>query len=185
MTAIDLKRFAVPAVCLLVGAAGGGVAGRYLGPTKTVERVIEKVTYKSDEKAISTAVEAAKVEWEKNSQDHTVTKIIYKDGKPVEKIVYVDREVQASGATVKVVEKVVEVEKKVYVDKIVEKEKIVESYRPWIAVEATGAFSLTPAWPPVAWSAMGDIRVFGPVWIGAGVWRDSEWRPAVKARLEF
>ena len=168
---MTLRPLLIPAVCAVAGLA----VGRFLTPAKVEEKVVTKV--------------------------ETVEVVKWKD-----KIVEVQGPVRVTTKTVTVpgpqgptvtVEKVVEKEKIVTVHDStgsdttgtnVEtvKEKVTDSYRPWIAAEGIGAFSLTQvAWPPVEWGVMGSIRVLGPLWLGAGVMKDSTWRPAATVRLEF
>lgn len=125
-----------------------------------------------------------------------------------EKIVYQDRVVKEEGP-VRVVTKTVTVPgpagPTVTVEKIVEKEKVVTQTvreggvdtvvqteivekkvvdsRPWLALEAMGAIAPdTGRW---AWSGDAQIRVLGPVWLGAGVVRTDTWYVGPSARVEF
>ena len=97
-----------------------------------------------------------------------------------------------AGPTV-TVEKVVEKEKIVTVkdstgrtDVVVQQaektEKITDS-RPWFALEAMGAMS--PETSQWAWTGGAQIRVLGPVWLGAGVVKADQWYFGPSARIEF
>ena len=125
-----------------------------------------------------------------------------------EKVVYKDRVVIEKGPervttrTVTVpgpagptvtVEKVVEKEKIVTVrdsagrtDTVIQQvdrsEKTVDS-RPWLALEAMA--SIAPASGRWAWSGGAQIRVLGPLWLGAGVVKADTWYVGPSARIEF
>ena len=153
-----------------LGVAGYG-AGRYAAPTKVEERerVVERLVV--DEKTVEARVAAAKVTWEKDIQDHSETRVIYKDGKVVERIVYRDRDTHSEGTKVEV--KTVEVVREVKVEVLreVEREKIVTRDAPRLTIGATVGWAGVPTY-----GAFAGVRILGPLTLlaqgegGAGVW---------------
>lgn len=154
---------------LAAGALGVCVlaflGGRFSAPVKTVEK--EKVVEKTvrDEDAIARAVANAKAQWAKEVQDHTVTRTIYKEGKIVEKVVFVDRDTKSSGSSEKTSEVASITATHEQTERIVKKEKITEGARPRLRL----ALSLPPRYP-VDFKAIApelDVRLLGTIWLGA------------------
>lgn len=83
----------------------GGLAGRYLAPTKVETRTVETVKTVeverkvTDESAVTKAVAEARATWERDRQDHTVVRTVYVEGKISERIVYRDVDTHAGGST--------------------------------------------------------------------------------------
>lgn len=149
----------------LVACVLSFLGGRFTGPTKIVEK--EKVVEKTvrDESAIAKAVADAKAQWSKEVQDHTVTRTIYKEGKIVEKVVFVDRNTKSESTTETHATEETKIVTHEEVAKTVEKEKIVENARPRLRL----ALSL-PLRYPLDLKAIApefDVRLLGTVWLGA------------------
>jgi hypothetical protein len=132
----------------------------------------------------------------------TVTKT---EMKIVEKIVYQDRIVKEQGP-VRTVTRTTTVPgpagPTVTVEKIVEKEKVVTvtvkegssttaadskssvtvDNRPWVALEASLGLG---AEARIAYTAGAQMRVLGPLWLGAGVIKADTWYVGPSARVEF
>ena len=122
-----------------------------------------------------------------------------------EKIVYQDRIVKEQGP-VRITERTVTVPgpqgPTVTVDRIIEKEKIVTvtvhegasetreeaktekivDARSWFALEGMAAISLDGRW---AGAGSAQIRLLGPLWVGAGVIKADTWYPGAAVRWEF
>jgi hypothetical protein len=100
---MTIKQWGIVSAAAILALAVSYTAGRFTAPAKVVEKekVVEvrKDVKVVDQEAIAAAVASAQAEWKKNESVRTVTKVIYKDGKVVEKIVYRDKETQDSGSS--------------------------------------------------------------------------------------
>jgi len=66
--------------------------------------------------------------------------------------------------------------------KVDEKTSKTVDNRAWFAIEGAGALSMDGRW---AWSGAAQIRVLGPLWLGAGVIKADTWYVGPTARMEF
>ena len=152
---------------------GGGVltalvlaflGGRFSGPVKVTERVITIEKTIRDEEAITKAVAEARAAWDKQVKDHTITRTLYREGKVVERIVYMDRETTSSGSSSTASTTDLSVKAHEATETATLKEKITERARP--------RFKLALAAPPSgpldlrAISGEADVRVLGTIWAG-------------------
>jgi hypothetical protein len=149
---------------------GGGVAYKYMMPPKVTERIV----------TVTKEIEVVK--WQDRLVEvqgpvRTTTRTVTTPG-PV-------------GPTV-VVEQIVEKEKVVIrtvhdgssassTDTYVDKSKITDN-RPWVAVE--GMLGLGGE-GRIAYSAGAQMRVLGPIWLGAGFIKADTWYVGPSARIEF
>lgn len=82
-----------------ISAAAGLVvaflAGRYTA--KPAEKVSERLVVDAD--AVTKALIQARAEWKKDVTDHTRVVTKYQQGKPVERVVYVDRDTSSGGSS--------------------------------------------------------------------------------------
>jgi hypothetical protein len=157
------------AIGIAVALAAGYGAGRFAAPTKVEikERVVERQVV--DEKEMARRLETAKIEWAKSVQDHSTIHVVYKDGKVVERIVYVDKDTESHGAKVETKIEYVDREKIVTVEKVVEKEKLVERDCPRVTLLGSlGASIAGGTLGPPAYGLEGNGRVWGPLVIGLG-----------------
>jgi hypothetical protein len=168
---MNLAPYKIPAICLACGLGGGYVAGRYTTSVKVTERIV----------TVTKEVEVVK--WQDRLVEvqgpvRTTTKTVTVPG--------------PMGPTV-TVEKVVEKEKVVIqtvhdgssnssTDTSVDKSKVTDA-RPWIAAEGMAGWA--PSNAQFLWGATGQIRVLGPLWLGAGVVKADTWYPTAVLRLEF
>lgn len=159
------------ALCVAGGLGGGIVVAKYTLPPKTVTKI-----------EVKTVVQE---------------KIVYKDRVVVEqgpvRVVTRTTTVPGPAGPTVTVEKVVEKEKIVTVkdssgrvDTVVQEKvvstKTVES-RPAFALGGVGGMDLSTG----RWAFSGDatVRIFGPVWLGAGVIKADSWFFGPAARIEF
>lgn len=148
----------------LAAAALGWAVGRHTAPERVTETRVENT------EAIAQAVSQARRKWMRDVK--TTTKTVYVEGKPVERIVY--RDSHAGGA---------EEGSSLGVwagASAAATSKTVEPRRAGWAIQA----AVDPL-DPRRVGAEAQIRVFGPIWLGAGMQRTDKIRPAVSARVEF
>jgi hypothetical protein len=174
------------------------IVGQRSAPVKTVEKevVVEKVV--RDEQAIATAVAAAQAEWQKTVKDRTVIRVVYRDGKPVERIVYVNRDTGEGGSSSSSSSGQVEVTSHQVEERVVEREKVVTSARPGWSVAAGGLWD--PGQLSVSQAALEperyDLelarRIVGAFWIAVAAQTDGftleeleRARVGLRLRLEF
>ena len=156
------------AAALVAGGTGYG-AGRFAAPTKVETREVVREVQVVDEKVVEARIASARSEWERNVQDHTRVVTRYVEGKPVEKIVYVDRETQATGGTVRVETKYVDREVVKYVDREVVSEKVVERDCPRVTLLGSLGSSLSGgSLGPLSYGLEGHGRFAGPFVAGLG-----------------
>lgn len=166
-----MKPWHLNVLILAGGLAGGTVIARYTLPPKVVEK--EKVVVQEKEVVKwkdRTVVEKGPV--------RIVTKTVTVPG-PQGPTVTVERVVEKE-KVVTVVNQDAEVQSNSTI--LTEREKTTDS-RPWFAVEASGV--LAPTTGRWAWTGGAQIRVLGPVWVGAGVVKADEWYVGPSARVEF
>ncbi len=178
------KGYALTAGGSLLLLAASFVAGRYTAPTKTVETVKTVETKVVDQDAIAKAVAFAQAEWKRDVQVKTTVRTIYKDGKPSERIVYRDRESQASGSSTVTASTTAETKTHEATTATTEKSKTVETARASWAVQAHagwGAVSTTPD----QYGGEIQFRLLGPVWAGVGADKTDKVRPTASLRMEF
>ena len=77
---------------LLLAAFG---AGRYTA--KPAEKTTERLVVDTD--ALTKALTVARAEWKRETTDHTRVVTKYQQGKPIEKVVYVDRDTSSGGTS--------------------------------------------------------------------------------------
>jgi len=185
------RRWLVTGAAALAALVIAFVAGRYSAPVKVTERekVIERTV--RDEAAIASAVASARASWQRDVQDHTITRTIYREGKPVERIVYVDRDTHSGGSSEATSSSQLQVTAHEEAQRTTEREKITESGRPGWSVGVGGL------WNPGRLSARPERydlelgrRLFGTVWIAARVEADGvtdlkRARVGAALRLEF
>lgn len=167
----NYKKYAIQLVVLLVVGVGAFTAGKYSNPAKIEikDRIVIQEKYSVDQEEILKAVEHAKAEWKKNEKVRTVTRIIYKEGQPVEKIVYVDRETSESSNETKDSTKTDETKTKVEGETKIDHTKTrIISNQPRYAL-ALHAFT---EWhdvlnPNLKYGIQGSVRLVGPLWLGA------------------
>jgi lactam utilization protein B len=178
-----MTRYLYEAGAVLAALVVGTVGGRFSAPIKTVEKTITIEKTVRDEEAIARAVADARAQWSKEVQDHTVTRTIYKEGKIVEKVVFVDRDTRSEGSKTTTSEVDTKITTHEEATKTVEKEKVTETGRPRLAVGA----SLPPRYP-VSLKAVApelDVRLLGSVWLGARYVHTDETPFRVALRFEF
>lgn len=163
MTLQRWHKEAIGAVCI---ALVFGLAGRFSGPTKVVEKekLVDKIVV--DQTAITKAVAEAKTQWAKDVKDHTVVKVIYKEGKPVEKFVYVDRDTTSGGSSEAKEERNQEVDTHATEEKTQEKSKETDYARPNHAISLLGDLRLGY---PDKYILSTDYRLFGSLWLTGAV----------------
>lgn len=157
------------AVALVLAAF---LIGRRTAPARVEVRTVV------DETAVTRAVEAARAEWSRDVEDHTVTRTIYREGKPTERIVYVDREVHSGGASTSTTTATSSTAS-------TSRSEVVPALAPagWRA-GLTGTWDLrAPAQRPDRWGLEADRRLFGPVWIG--VRADTSRRAGLAVSVEW
>lgn len=157
---------------VIVAILGAFLAGRYSSRPRVEVRTVV------DESAVSRAVELARAEWTRDAEDHTVTRTIYREGRPVERIVYVDREVHSGGTST-------------------------TSATTSTATASTSSSAVVPVAPPPGWraglaaswdpralrarpglwGAEVDRRIVGGLWVGARA--DSDRRAGLALSLEW
>jgi hypothetical protein len=180
---VTTRGYLIAAGAGLLALVAAFLGGRFSAPVRTVER--EKVVEKSvrDEHAISQAVAEAQAAWNRSVADHTVTRTIYKEGKPVERVVYVNRETQSAGSS--------QVTSTVYVDRVVHEvttqtvteTKIEEGARPgWRGAFSAGWGPDLTAHPSTYGGEL-SRRLIGPVWVG--VWGRTDKTGGVSLALEW
>jgi hypothetical protein len=166
-----VKPWMIYALCVTGGVAGGVVIAKYTLPPKTITKtetkvqVIEKIVYRDN---------------------------IVKEQGPVRIVTKTTTVPGPAGPTV-TVEKVVEKEKIVTVTvregtsatdtKVSEKTSKTVDSRPVFALSGLGGIDLSSG----RWAFSGDaaVRLFGPVWIGAGAIKADTWYFGPAARIEF
>ena len=159
-----MRRYFPVAVAAAVGAVLGAVAGRYTAPVRTVETRVENT------EAIIQAVAQARREWERDVK--TVTKTVYREGKPVERIVYRDSHAAGTTSGATSVTSTSSIESRSMT--------VVDPARPRWAIQG----AVAPL-DPSRFAVEGQIRVLGPIWLGAGVQKSDSLRPTLSARLEW
>jgi hypothetical protein len=167
-----MKRRLIIAGAAALALAAAFAAGRYAAPTKVVERSV------LDETLVARAVANARAEWQRSITDKTVRRTIYRDGKPVERIVYVDREINSSGSSAS------SLATQTTASLHLATEKITTNARPgWragvTAAWSPGRLSLEPS----RYTAEIDRRLFGTVWVGARLSTDKT--AGLSLALEF
>ena len=159
------------ALAALAGLVLGIVVAKYTLPPKITERTVTKVE----------TVEVVK--WKE--------KVVIEKGP--EKVTTRTVTVPGPAGPTVTVEKIVEKEKIVTVrdnsgasntatDTSSEHSKITDS-RPWLALDFMGA--IAPGSNQWAWTGGAQIRVIGPVWVGAGAVKADRWYLGPSARIEF
>jgi len=97
------KQWGLVALGVVLALAAAYTAGSRANPAKIIEKEkiveVKKEVKVVDQEAISFAVSQAQAEWKKNEKVRTITKILYKEGQIVEKIIYKDRETSDSGSS--------------------------------------------------------------------------------------
>jgi hypothetical protein len=153
----------------------GGLAGRYLSPTKVETRTVETVKTVEverktiDQEAVTKAVAEARASWQRDRQDHTVTRTVYVEGKVSERIVYRDVDTHAAGSSSTASATTATDTRREDATRTAESERkaevitIRETIRPDWRLEA----QLRPAGAVFAGASV-SRRVLGPAWIG--VW---------------
>ena len=152
----------------------GGIGGRYLSPTKVETRAVEKVKTVEvekrvvDEQAVVKAVADAKASWQRDREDHTVTRTVYVEGKVSERVVYRDVDTHAAGASSAAsattakdsvhadTTRTAETDRKT--ETVTVRETVRPDWRASVQLRPSGA---------VFDGAEVSRRILGPVWIGA------------------
>ncbi len=140
----------------LLAVVAAFVAGRYTAPARVETRTV------IDEAAVSRAVAAARAEWTRNVEDHTITRTVYRDGKVTERIVYVDREVQAGGSA-GASSTTTTAAGSTAASSAARPVAMPPGWRAGLA--ASWDLRERPAWPE-RWGLEADRRIVGPLWIG-------------------
>lgn len=160
-----------------VGAAAlvlGGLVGRYSGPTRVETRAVEVVKTVEverkviDQEAVSKAVAEAQASWQRDREDHTITRTVYIEGKVSERIVYRDVDTHAAGSsatastTTATGTSHTDATRTADTERKTETVKVVETIRPGWRLEA----QLHPAGAVFAGASV-SRRILGPAWLGA------------------
>ena len=183
---MTLQRWHKEALGGLVIAVVFGLAGRFSGPTKvvTTEKVVTKTVV--DQAAVAAAVASAKAQWAKEVKDRTVTKIIYREGKPVEKIVYVGRDTTSGGSSEAATSTTVATQTHQETSQTATETKKEEFARPNYSV---GLMAKLRLGYPDTYAAQVDYRLFGPLWLaGQAQFDPKAWGQSaafVGLKLEF
>lgn len=165
-----LAAYKVPAICLVSGLVGGFFICKYTLPPKVTERIV----------TVTKEVEVVK--WK--------DRVVEVQG-PVKTTIKTVTVPGPMGPTV-TVEKVIEKEKVVIqtvhdgssassTDTSVDKSKVTEN-RSWLAVEASLGVGSEGR---LAYTGGAQMRVLGPIWLGAGVIKADIWYVGPSARIEF
>ena len=163
---MTLLAYKVPAICLVGGLVSGFFICKYTLPPRTVTitetKVVEKVVYRDK---------------------------IGKEQGP-ERIVTRTTTVPGPAGPTVTVEKIVEKEKVVTVtvkeggsSSVVEgKSSVTVDNRPWVALEASLGVGSEGR---LAYTGGAQMRILGPIWLGAGVIKADTWYVGPSARIEF
>ena len=148
------------------------LAGRFASPTKTVERSV------LDERIVAQAVANARAEWQRSIKDRTVTRTVYKDGKPLERTVYVDRETTAGGSSA------ASASSREQATTHAEASKVTTNARPgWRVSAAAGWDPKALTLKPEVYEGRVERRVLGTVWLGA--WGRTDKTAGVSVGIEW
>lgn len=167
---MTLIAYKIPAICLASGLVGGFFICKYTLPPRTVTKIETKIEVQE--------------------------KVVYKDKVVIEKgperITTRTVTVPGPAGPTVTVEKIVEKEKIVTVkdssgrtDTVIqqaEKTSVTVDNRPWVAVE--GMLGLGSE-ARIAYSVGAQMRVLGPIWLGAGFIKANTWYVGPSARVEF
>jgi hypothetical protein len=167
---MNLSPYKIPAICALGGLVGGFFICKYTLPPRTVTKIETKIETVEVEKWRDRIVK-------EQGPVRETTRTVTVPG-PAGPTVTVDRIVERE----KVVTKTVNSGQHDTV--IVEREKssVTVDNRPWIAVE--GSLGLGSE-ARIAYSAGAQVRVLGPIWLGAGFIKADTWYVGPSARIEF
>jgi hypothetical protein len=163
---MTLAPYKVPAICLVSGLVAGFFTCKYTLPPRTVTKIETKI----EEKIVY--------------RDNIV-----KEQGPVRIVTRTTTVPGPAGPTV-TVEKIVEKEKVVTVTVkeggsstvLDTKSSVTVDNRPWIAVEGSLGLGFEGRF---AYSAGAQMRVLGPIWLGAGVIKADTWYVGPSVRVEF
>jgi hypothetical protein len=152
----------------------GGLAGRYLSPTKVETRTLETVKTVAverrvvDQEAVTRAVAEARASWQRDRQDRTVTRTVYVEGKVSERIVYRDVDTHAAGSSSTASAATTTDTRHEDATRTAESERkaetvtVRETIRPDWRLEA----QLRPSGAVFAGASV-SRRILGPAWLGA------------------
>lgn len=169
-----MKRYALIGVGAIAALVLAFLAGRRTAPVRVEERVKIETKTVVDQEAVARALTEAKAEWERSTKTRTTTRIVYRDGKPIEKVVYVDRDVLQT-ATIGIKESS-ETETKTHGETIstTTQDKVTTFARPtWrLAAQAGWSFDAKALRPSIFGGEL-SRQVLGPLWLGAWARTDS------------
>ena len=149
---------------------GGGVAYKYLMPPKVTERIV----------TVTKEIEVVK--WQDRLVEvqgpvRTTTKTVTVPG-PMGPTVTVEQVVEKEKVVIRTVH---DGSSSSSTDTSVDKSKVTEN-RPWIAVEGSLGLGFEGRF---AYSAGAQMRILGPLWLGAGVIKADTWYIGPSVRVEF
>lgn len=181
---LTLRQIAIVAGCVLAALVVAFLGGRRSAPVRVEER--ERIVTQTvvDQAAIQRAVSEAHAEWTRSATDHSTIRTVYLDGKVVEKIVYVDRDVNSGGSSGSSSNTATQVETRTVTNTITETEKVTEFRRASWRISASAGWRLDSlALRPAIYGGEVSRRILGPVWLGA--WAKTDSTAGMSLGLEF
>lgn len=156
----QLRRRLLVAGGITLALVAAYLAGRFAGPTKTVEKEVRVL----DKSMVAKAVASARAEWQREVEDRSVTTTYYgPSGKPTRKVQQKHVDLKAGGSSVASSQTDVATK----ANETSATSKVTERARPGWRAGVTAAWS--PGQLSVAPDHYGielDRRLFGTVWLG-------------------
>ena len=180
MVTLSARAITIAGLAALGVAVAAYFVGRSRAPVRVEERTREVKVI--DQEAIQRAVTEAHAEWSRSENVRTVTRIVYRDGKPVEKVIYRDREVAAAGRVESSSAQDTRVTTHARDER--ETETVTVYARPsWRVAGQLGWELGAPSLRPQVFGGEVSRQIVGPVWLG--LWARTDSTAGLSLALEW